>query len=225
MKPYFIYKGVSSEDMNIIINKLPAPERPQADILLISVQGRDGFLTIDNGTYQGTVKSCECSLDNGNIDNISSWLTGSGEVIFSNESDKKYKATIINKIPFSKIIPTFNTFIIQFECQPYKYSIDENIITLKSAGIILNNGVLSKPVITVYGTGNIDLSINDNTIHLKNIVDYVTIDSELMDCYKDTILKNNDMLGEFPTLQSGSNFISWTGTVSKIEIKPKWRWL
>lgn len=225
MQPFFIYKNICSIDKNIIVNKLPAPERPQADIDKIAVQGRDGFLTVDNGTYQGTVKSCECSLDNGNIDNISSWLTGSGEVIFSNESDKKYKATIINKIPFSKIVPTFHTFIIQFECQPYKYSINSNIITLKTAGTILNNGALSKPVITMYGTGSIDLSINNNTIHLKNVADYVTIDSELMDCYKDTVLKNNDMLGEFPLFQNGSNYISWTGTVNRLEINPNWRWL
>lgn len=223
---YFIFKGQSSLDKNIMVNKLPQFERPHADIEKIVVQGRDGFLTNNLGTYQSIVKSVECSLDNGNIDDVCSWLTGSGEVIFSNEPDKKYKATIINKIPFSKIIPTFHTFIVQFECQPHKYSISNNKITLTTSGTkIYNKGADSRPVIKIYGTGNIDLTINSNIIHLTNVVDYVTIDSELMDCYKDTVLKNNYMNGEFPVLIKGYNTISWTGTVTKIEVTPNWRYL
>ena len=223
---YFIFKGQSSLDKNIIVNKLPSFERPQADIEKVTVQGRDGFLTNNLGTYQSIIKSCECSLDDGDIDDICDWLTGTGEVIFSNEPDKKYKATIINKIPFSKIIPTFHTFIVQFECQPHKYAVSNNKITLTTSGTkIYNKGTTSRPVIKIYGTGNIDLTINSNVIHLTNVIDYVTIDSELMDCYKDTVLKNNNMNGDFPVLKNGANTISWTGTVSKIEVTPNWRYL
>ena len=225
MKPYFIFKNICSLDKNIIINKLPLVERPNADINKIIVPGRDGFLTVDEGTYQSTVKTCECSLDDGNIDDVCSWLCGFSEVTFSNEPDKKYKAIIINKIPFAKIVDIFHTFVIQFECQPHKYDVDNNPIVLTAAGVILNPGAVSKPIIKIYGTGNIDLTINSEVIHITSVVDYVTIDSELMDCYKDTVLKNNNMNGEFPVLVNGSNFISWTGTVVKLEIVPNRRWL
>lgn len=224
--PYFIWKGISSLDKNIMVNKLPDIECPDANIEKITIPGRNGFLIVDDETYQGTVKSCECSLDNGNIDDVCAWLTGSGDVIFSNEPDKKYKAVIINKIPFSKVIPTFHSFIIQFDCQPFKYAVDNQIITLLLPSTIFNPGSInSKPIIKVYGTGSIDLNINATTIHLINVVDYVTIDSELMDAYKDTVLKNSDMLGDFPELAPGQNNISWTGNVAKIEITPNWRWL
>lgn len=226
LQSYFIFKGQSSLDKNIIVSKLPPIERAQANIEKITVQGRDGFLTNDLGTYQSTIKPCECSLDNGNIDDVCAWLTGSGEVIFSNEPNKKYKATIINQIPFGQIIPTFHTFILQFDCQPHKYAVDNNVITLIASGTkIYNKGAASEPVIKVFGTGNIDLTINNNVVHLTNVVDYVTVDSDLMDCYKDTVLKNSNMLGDFPMLTNGQNTISWTGTVIKVEITPNWRWL
>ena len=226
MYPYFIWKGLSSLDKNIMVNKLPNFERADANIEKIIIPGRDGFLTQDDGTYSGTVKTCECSLDNGNIDDVCSWLAGSGEVIFSNEPDKIYKATIINKIPFAKIIPIFHTFIIQFECQPHKYNIDNNLITLTSPSTIYNPSTInSKPIIKIYGTGSIMLNINGNIIVLTNVSNYVVIDSELLDSYKDTVLKNNDMSGDFPVFQAGKNVINWTGSVVKIELTTNWRWL
>lgn len=226
MYPYFIWKNINSLDKNIMVNKLPNIERPNANIEKINIPGRNGHLTQDDGTYQGVIKQCECSLEDYDINDICAWLTGSGEVIFSNEPDKFYKATIINKIPFAKIIPTFHSFIVQFDCQPHKQSIDKNVITLNESGTVYNPGTSnSNPILKVYGTGSIDLVINANVIHLTNVSEYVTINSDLMDSYKDTELKNNDMSGDFPELITGSNSISWTGTVTKIEITSNWRWL
>ena len=36
---------------------------------------------------------------------------------------------------------------------------------------------------------------------------------------------NGCMSGDFPTLLSGSNAISWTGNVTKVVIQPNWRYL
>jgi len=227
MWPYFIWKNENSRDKYVMVNKLPEIERPEANIEKVVVPGRDGFLTQDDGTYQSTVKACECELTRGgNIDEISAWLVGTDEITFSNEPDKKYKATIINKIPFSKIVTQVHSFIVIFDCQPRKYSIDNSIITLNAPGMIYNPGSTNaKPILKLYGTGSIDLVVNSNIVHLTNVSSYVMIDSELVDSYKDTVLKNNDMSGEFPELIPGSNAISWTGTVTKIEITPNWMWI
>ena len=225
MTPFFIFNNISSEDY-FILNKLPFIVKATKDIEKIEIPGRDGFLTNDLGSYRGIIKSVECTIRNlDDIDFICSWLTGNGEVIFSNELDKVYKATIINQIDFSKILRQFHSFLIQFECQPHKYSLSNDIITLTTTPqTILNSGSAnSRPIIKVFGTGAITLTINSKVVTLTNIVDYVTIDSEMMDCYKDTLLKNNDMNGEFPELIPGNNTISWTGTVTKIEITPNFR--
>jgi len=225
MLPYFIFKGIDSRDY-LIVDKLPSIFKPAKDIRRIEIEGRDGFLTQDNGSYRSIIKSVECWIkDLSQIDYICSWLTGGGDVLFSNEPDKKYKATIINQIDFNKIVLQYHKFIIQLDCQPHKHDVDNNPIILTAASVILNPGAASKPVIKIYGAGNIDLTINSAVIHITSVVDYVTIDGELMDCYKDTVLKNNNMNGEFPVLVSGSNTISWTGIVTKVEVVPNRRWL
>jgi len=227
MNAYFIFNNIDSRDMGVIVNKLPSITKSEKNIDKVEIQGRDGFLTLDYNTYKGTIKSVECTLDNGNIDNICTWLDGSGEVIFSNEDDKVYKTVITNQISLSKIIPILHTFLIQFDCQPHKYSTNKNTIDLNTTPVTLFNfgTATSKPVIKVYGSGNIELLINNSTINLTNIVENVTINCDIMDCYKGDMLMNNDMSGDFPTLQVGINTISWTGSVSKIEITPNWRWL
>ena len=53
----------------------------------------------------------------------------------------------------------------------------------------------------------------------------VVIDSEKEDAYLNGVLKNRQMLGEFPLLKSGENTITWTGALTRIIIDPKSRWL
>lgn len=226
MKPYFYFNNISSTDY-ISIETLPTIVRAAKDITKLEVEGRDGFLTQDLGSYKSTIKNVECRIRNlDDIEFICNWLTGSGEAIFSNEPDKVYKVSIINQIEFTKIVREFKKFIIIFDCQPYKYSLNNSIVTLKAVGTIYNGGsTISKPVIKLYGTGAITLTVNGINVILTNIVDYVTIDSDLVDCYKDTQLMNNNMLGEFPIFNVGNNFISWVGNVTKLEITPNWRFL
>ena len=226
MIPYFIFNNIDSKNY-LIINKLPSIFKAERNIEKIEVEGRDGFLTIDDETYKGAIKSVECTIkDLKDIDFLCNWLNGGGEVIFSNEPEKIYKAVIINQIEFKKVFVNFHIFLIQFEVQPHKYSIGNEIITLESVGTIFNSGgTISRPIIKVFGSGDVDLSINGNIVNLTNIVDYVTIDSDLEDAFKDLVYKNEFMQGEFPILEVGNNNISWSGTVSKIEITPNWRFI
>ena len=223
---YFIFKNISSEDY-MMVNKLPPIIKATKDIEKLEVEARDGFLTYDKGTYRSTIKNVECTImDLENLDFICLWLDGSDDVIFSNEPDRIYRATIINQIPLEKIAATFHTLLIQFECQPHKYSINDDIITLTNPGTIFNSGsVFSKPIIKLYGTGSITLTVNGLNVYLTNVSEYVTIDSNLEDAFKDSIYKNDDMKGLPPVLQVGQNIISWSGTVTKLEIQPNMRWL
>src|SRR3712207_4759907 len=102
-----------------------------------------------------------------------------------------------------------------------KYAVKEKIITItKNNSTIYNEGTFqSKPVIKVYGSGDIKLKINDDEVTMKKVEEYVTIDSVLKDCYKDDELKNGDMIGEFPVLKIGENVVSFSGNVSKVEVR------
>lgn len=87
----------------------------------------------------------------------------------------------------------------------------------------------SKAIIKLTGEEIIEISINGFAQFQADIGDdrYITVDSMLEECYKDNVntLKNRNMNGEFPILQPGENTITWTGTLTKIKVKPKSRWI
>ena len=231
-EPYFVYNNTSSKDMGILVNELPPIVKVNRDINKVFIPGRNGFLTEDFGTYGSVVKSCECTLlDIALVDRILAWLDGSGEVIFSNQPDRKYQASIMNQIPFSRIIRQWHKFVVVFDCQPFAKMIDSPTITITAQEAMYGEGTIygrgtheSDPIIKVYGDGAIYLMINGELITLTDVSEYVTIDSDIMDCFKDDVLKNSNMIGDFPKLTPNINVINWIGSVSKIEITPNWRW-
>mgnify|MGYP000201263401 CR=1 FL=1 len=105
----------------------------------------------------------------------------------------------------------------------------ENVpeITVTTSGTFINNpgSVYSEPVITVYGSGEITLMVGMTIVELDGITDSITLDTPLMEAYKDTNSMNGCMSGDFPTLLPGQNAVSWTGNVTKVVIQPNWRYL
>lgn len=224
--PFFIWKNENSMDNNVTVKKLPPIIMASTRIEKIPIPGRNGFLTVDDGSYEEIIKPVQCYIkDDADIDYICNWLRGSGDVVFSNQPDRKYKAVIINQIPFNKVLNSAKSFIVQFECQPFAYSLNSSLITLTQSGTINNPSSDSLPYIKVYGTGNITLTINNKNIIFTNVSSYIELDSEMQECFKGTQPANNQMSGVFPILVKGNNSISWTGTVTKIEITPRWGWI
>ena len=89
----------------------------------------------------------------------------------------------------------------------------------------IRDSVYSEPVITVYGSGDVTLMVGTTIVELEGISSSITLDSELQEAYSGTTGMNSAMSGEFPILKPGMNAISWTGEVTKVEVKPNWRYL
>jgi len=225
----FTWKNKDSYlDYGIVINKLPPISKAEREVEEIPVPGRDGDLTVDYAAHKPITFAIGCTLlDFDNIDTVKAWLDGFGDVAFSWVPNKIYKAKLINRIDIEQAADNFGEFPLIFKAQPHGYSAANDLITLTTspANVINMTMAISKPIIKVYGTGSIVLTINSRAILLTNVVGYVTIDSDVVDAYKDTASMNNYMTGEFPYLVAGTNNIAWTGTVSKIEITPNWRYL
>ena len=95
---------------------------------------------------------------------------------------------------------------------------------------IFNRGnTLAKPKLTIYGSGIINLSINGVETFVINLGNarYITIDSAQMNAYQGNILMNRSVVGDYSqlVLNVGTNVISWTGNVEKIEIENFVRWI
>lgn len=230
IKNYFIFNEMHSDDIGVHILKLPGITRASERISSVTIPGRSGNLHESEKVFENYTKTVECLVAKGaDIDRTASILRGSGEIIFSNEPEKVYRVTVINQIDIAYAAKTFRNFLLQLDTHPFKFSsnpLDDEIIAT-SAVTFYNRGTFeSEPIIEVFGSGTVTLMINGAQYKIKNIEGSVTINSEMMEVYKDNENKNNDFeADEFPIFQLGENTISWSGSVSKVVIQPNWRWL
>lgn len=103
---------------------------------------------------------------------------------------------------------------------------EDNESTVTNAG-----NTTSRPILTIYGQGDIGVYIND--VEVLDIAlgneQYITLDSTEMDAYKDSPanLKNRLVTGDYSklALNAGANKIRFTGIVTKYEISKYSRWL
>jgi predicted phage tail component-like protein len=221
----------SYDDFGIVMKARPSIPLPERRVNYIEVMGRHGSLTEDDETYKDITIIVDCFLvENYEIERklweIKGWLSsGVGDLIFSYNPNIKYIGQVVNRIDIVQNYKILGEFSIIFTCQPFTYP--TNVISeITEQNTNIDNTVTtfySTPTITVYGTGNITLTITDywreeQTVNLINVEDYITIDSTLMECYKDNVLCNHKMSGEFPVLKVRENFFTWTGDVEKIEV-------
>ena len=100
---------------------------------------------------------------------------------------------------------------------------------LNSISVINRGNIFSKPKITLYGSGTINLSLNGVQIFVINLAEagQITIDSAQMNAYQGETLMNRSVIGDYDNLalRIGTNTISWTGNVTGIEVEDFTRWI
>lgn len=228
----------SYQDFGIVIKTRPTMPLPERNVNYIEVLGRNGSLTEDIGTYKDIVLSVDCFVYDevdlaGAMRKIKGWLSeGQSELIFSHIPDTKYIGQVTSQMDITPSFKVVGEFTIQFKCQPYSYPVFNPLITILDKNTIINNSftATSDPEITIYGSGNITLTITDywgniQSVTLTNVSEYITINSAMMECYKGIDLFNEKMSGKFPKLVVGNNTISWIGSVVKIEVLTNFRFI
>ena len=67
--------------------------------------------------------------------------------------------------------------------------------------------------------------VGTTIVELTDISGNIVIDSALQEAYKGTTLMNDHMSGDFPVLKPGQNAVSWSGNVTRVIVRPNWRYL
>lgn len=227
---YFTFNGISSLDKNITIKKTPSFTKPNLKGEKVSIPGRNGSLFFSEDSYDDVLMPIECFVKSDNLaeaaKDIKGWLNEEGNLSFSENPEVFYKARIANQFDISYLIRNYGEFVVLMDLEPFSYKIGVQDLMLIEGGTIYNPGTIeSQPVISIYGSGNINLTINDKSIVLNGISTSITIDSVIQDAYSGDTNLNNQMSGDFPVFKVGENTISWVGSVSYVVVKGNWRYL
>ena len=229
------FNGTEASSKNVYVNTYPPIVRPAETIEIVRVPGRSTDLTLVNSetVYEPYTKEVECTMTpSGSVATVAGWLKGKGDLVLMNDSTYAYDARIVDEIVFEPIVRgrSHRRFIVPFYVQPFKkYATEEsNIVKTTTPASVTNPGTVnSRPMLWIEGSGNVTLAIGQYVLTITGLVDVIIIDSELGMAQNSTQTANLGYMvsGDWPLLVPGVNAISWTGTVTKLSIKPRWRFL
>ena len=201
---------------------------PTRSVDFIEVPGRNGDLLIDNGNYTNTKAFFDVVITREiekNTDRLKHLLYSQKGYQRLYDSDLKgfYRMASFNS-GFEIMSNDGGVIRIEFDCKPFKYDIlGENAVIFTGEGNLYNKYFEpSRPIITVYGSGQGNVYIGNQNIAISNIDEYVTIDAEMQDAFKGLQNKNATVNTADIVLLPGNNAISFSGGVTSVEIKPRW---
>lgn len=209
------FKNIDFSTKGIVVEKVPTISKGKKDIDVYSIDGRSGFLSIDKGTYQPFSLQVQChAKETANFDEIKAFLDGYGTLTFDNQ--REYTAVVNNAIPFEKV-QMFKSFAVQFMVNPIAHDISPTTINLlTNSTFILGGTYKTNPVLEITATGDVEITINNQSFTLNDADGTYVLDCENKVITKNSINASNIMLGDFPSFKVGENVIETEGTISAL---------
>ncbi len=235
---WFYYNGLNSyEDLGAAVLSKTPYNAPAPDITLQAIPGRSGDLIIDNGRYKNVNVGYTCAIVTpGEFSRAAQKIRaallsqGNGYKQLKDSYDTAYfrLATISSETKIEQQGKNDGKLTVTFNCQPWRYSQVGQQINTYTAGFTVKNpeAFSSLPYFKIYGSGAVTLSVNGKNFPISSIDGYVEIDSETLNTHKGTVNKNaTASSADYPIFQTGNNAVSWSGSVTAIHVKPRWRTL
>ena len=216
------YNGYLSTDLKLFFKDKPSIEKLNEDYDTEDIEGRNGSLYINKGTYRDRKLSINFRLIAKDVykafEFIENWLmTSKDNRLFYGSNEKVYivKKVILNNLQIE--IKSVGSFSVDFICKPFMESVNKFTYKYTQHPSFYYNGHFNaEPTITIMGSGNIQIAFNGEEFTVNNVVTSVMINTELMTC-KLADGSYTSWNGNFPTIQKGKNTVSVTsGTVSEI---------
>lgn len=215
-----IWKEKDFKDVGIIVEHTPKISKAKKRISQFTVEGRNGFVSIDEGTYEPFSLSVEChAQENASFDDICEFLDGFGTL--SLDGKKQYTAIVNNSIPFEKIM-MFKKFIVQFLVNPICEDIESQIFAVESDSAILDIPSTYydiEPIITIECSGDVSITINNQSFYLDGADGTYILDCKNKLITKDGLNASNIMSGDFIKLSKGENQINYIGNITSFSIE------
>lgn len=229
----FIFGGESSADFGLIITEAPTLAHAQRKSTAFEVPGRNGVVLFQQDAFADVPRQYKVALAvdqaedlPGKIDAVIAWLnsnTGYTRLEDSFEPDAFRLAYYNGGDSFTNNMMQYGEATISFTCKAnIYYKSGENVLSLTNGTPVYNpTRYKAAPLIHIEGSGSVSLTLGANTI-TATLTDYINIDCETMNAYRQPAENmNNKIGGDFPELAPGSNAVAFSGSISKIEIIPR----
>lgn len=234
----FIFDGKSSLDFKIDLTGVDAygivPER---EVEQVSVEGRNGDLIIDKGSYKNVDIKYGCKIWNRHdpaafrayFDAFADFI-GNHQGTYYKLEDSYHPEEFTYAMIKSGIEPDFKEnaggvvyaeFDLEMTRKPQRWlKSGQNWTTATSLRNPTSNE--ARPLIRVVGSGT--LTVGSETITIaSNSLSYIDIDCDLRNSFCGTTNANSyiTISNDYPVLGNGTTKISSTGLTS-VQIKPRW---
>jgi phage-related protein len=227
--------GVSSDTYDIKITGAGAYKAPAPTVTKKSVPGRNGDLILRRKRPKyPNIKVTYPTLAMHDIDtNLTAWrdyltsLSGYTRIEDTFNPDEYRMGFLADDIdPEMATNLTLGIFDTVFECMPQRFlKSGETAVTFTEDGTITNpTNQIALPLLKIYGYG--DLTVGSDVITIEDTgLEYIFIDCDTMKCYNGQVgvgsyvtLSSND----FPVLTPGSNVIGIDGSITRVDVTPRW---
>lgn len=234
---YFIFKGIDSRDYGIL-EAVPLRPASRENVTEVEVEGRTKKPLIYTGVYDNLQIPCVLGIKSKDqIRTIYQWLTGTGNLIFSEENDKLYHVRTITLSP-ERLSVRFGKINIEFTTEPFAYAVNPTgqVVTQSYETIANNGSIFAAPEIMLKprSAGDISIDVNGASFVIKVpselIGKTIIVDCEVQVAYY--LGDNNEKISithmtynDFPLLKTGENYIKYSGSASDVVCNVRERWL
>lgn len=234
MRSAFYFKGKSSLEYGICVEKCPSFGAAQRVVEQIQIPGRNGALIVETGAYNNVLQSYEVWFKDRYLNatqaarELALWLL-SGKGYFQLEDT--YDPDIYRKAVFYGPLDVENWMLLrgratlEFDCKPQRFfKSGDRPIKIQSGQTLYNSGMPALPLIQITGTGEGEIVIGGSTVEITDIPGSITIDSDVQNAYNGLSNLNNNIIvtGGFPVLDTGENVVAFSGGITGVEITPRW---
>lgn len=195
----------------------------------IDIYGMNGSYRVLDGSYKSYERTISFYLpkliDISTI--VEKFHDGKNEIEFGYQPDSLFYAEYISA-SYHRNGPHAYTLDVKLLMQPFRYPKNIEPVVFTSGGTIDNIGtVYSEPVIEIEGSGDVSLTIGQKTMYLT-VNTKATIDcrQRKQNIYNATGAVQNTLRkrGGFFEIPVGNSGVTFTGNVTKVIIKPNWRY-
>ena len=224
--------GKKNTDFGIDIVDRPSLSIASDRVSYVEVPGRDELLTRKDGFNNRDISVSFNFHNKINLMNtlrpFITQLRSAKTFYFSDDSSIEYRIKNVVIDDLEREVRVLGKFTVKFVVDPFCYYRNISIIDAKTTGTFNNVGNYeSKPHIKLTCSGTVtnqQLVVNNVTLNISTITDFIEIDSESRRVHKNGANLGDKVKGpDYPILVTGTNYVSCSTGITHVYITPRWR--